>query len=228
MARRTYLQRHSGYSKELKRQIKNYNARITAYEKKHPEVGKLPRASYKQIESTVTRARQAESYIRKLQKTKPTQISSQVQKAKTSQDTQKEKRSKAIENILVDKEIGRFPSERDLIVKSIRLIEGDERNTEKLQNWLNTHRQQSIRWKENYLKSVIGSIEISIINKDAEGYEKLNELYNMILNMDVEDFLIGQLVRPEILAIRYLDSGQANAQVNEIERIINEWKDIIA
>lgn len=228
MARGTYLQRNRGYQEELKRAIKRYNARVSYHEKK---LGRelAPRLSYKDIQGGIKNKRQLQSTIKKIEKAGKKQITSSKIKLKAEPQISKkdQQRKRQIENILIDKEIGRFPSERDLIVSKIGLKEGDSTNLEKINNWLNQHRQQSINWKNNYLRGIQGVLEGAMMSGNDEAVEQLEELYNLIESADIEDFLIGQLIKPESLSMKYLYPTKGGDLESEINRTIYEWRTII-
>lgn len=228
MAGRTYLQRNRGYQEELKRAIKRYNARVSYHEKK---IGRYltPRLSYKELQGDIKNKRQLQATIKKIEKVTTKQIkeAKPVFKPKSQTDKRQEKRRAQIENILVDKEIGRFPSERDLIVSNIGLKEGDKANLERVNNWLSTHMQQSINWKNNYLKGIQGVLEGAMMGGNDEAVELLEELYNLIESTDIEDFLIGQLSKPETLSMKYLYPTKGGELEAEIDRVLAEWRMII-
>lgn len=122
---------------------------------------------------------------------------------------------------------GKFPTDRDFMIKQIGLNDlGD--NLNKLRDWISNNSSSSIRWKENYIKAIDNSMESALMFGDAEAYDSLQRLRDLITEMDMEDYLLGQLVKPEQLAIDYVYpvKGSTSPWAGRVDRIISEWENL--
>lgn len=249
MARSSGIQWTSNLQSQLRREVKNYNARVRAFAKKHPSFSVPPIVSYKESKRLITSKREYNKFIKDLQSAtsksltpaKKTGVSpyerrlrkrakSDVNRRVRLEEARQKKRLSVIQNILVDSSPGRFPTESRMLAMEIGLVEGDPENLEKLQRWLNENTAKSELWKQNYLKSIIKSMTDFSGGYTTDAIDALEKLYQKISTMDLEDFLIGQLVASEELALQYVYANKKVGGVDEyasrLERIISKWDEI--
>lgn len=249
MVRSSGIQWTSNLQSQLRREVKNYNARVRAFAKKHPTFNVPPIVSYKESKRLITSKREYNKFIKDLQSataksltpSKSTGVSpyerrlrkrakKDVTRRVRLEEARQNKRLSAIQNIQVDTAPGRFPTESRILSGEIGLIEGSPENLSKLEEWINNNRNKAELWKENYLKSIINSMGGLLDGFSDEAMELLEELYQKISTMDLEDFLIGQLVASEELAIQYVYSnpkvGGVDEYASRLERIISKWDEI--
>lgn len=223
--------------RELRREVKNYNARVRYSSAKYPDIKFPTTLKVSDLKRQIASKRDYNKIINKLSRaTSKTLIPGKTgltkyeeseikRELKIKKDNEKYRRNKEIASrIMIGDISGRFPDERSMIIKSIGLKENDQANYDKIRFWIDDHYQQSTRWKDNYLKAITNEIENSIILGDQEGLEPLSKLYDFVAKMDLESFLIGQLVYPERLSIKYIYRGIYGDFSDEIERILTYWE----
>lgn len=240
MARSSRIQWTSSLQSQLRREVKNYNARIRAFAKKHPTFNVPPIVSYKESKRLITSKREYNKFIKDLKSatsksltpSKSTGVSpyerrlrkrakQDVNKRVRLEEARQKKRLSAIQNIQVDTAPGRFPTERRLLAMEMGLIEGDPGNLEKLERWLNENRNKSEQWRQNYLKAIIKSMTDFSGGYTTDAIDALENLYQKVSTMDLEDFLIGQLVEGEALDIKYIYPNKATGRSDEYSEALN-------
>lgn len=255
MARKSRIFWTKNREQELKLEVTRYNDRLR-YALKHADEDLkaiLPeKASYrelrrnirslKQLNATMKRLRMARAKTLKPNKTgtntiygTKARLSSKKRKtAEIEVDKRKEALRDIAKEIDTSKKGGRLPTERDFIIKEIGISEGNEKNIDKIFDWLSdTSRTNRLEgWRNNYLDTIAANMEISLLNGDVETYEMLQELYKKISSLPIEQFALGQLSNPAELAIgQYISSpkgGRFDTIQNEerkgyIERLIEAW-----
>lgn len=250
MVRASGIQWTSNLQSQLRREVKNYNARVRAFAKKHPTFNVPPIVSYKEAKRLITSKREYNKFVKDLQSvtsksltpSKKTGVSPYERRLRNRakkdvtrrvrlEEAKQNRRLQAIQNITVDTSPGRFPTESRMLAREIGLIEGSPENLEKLQSWIEQNRAKSELWKDNYLKSIIKSLSDFSGWYSSDSIDALEKLYQKISTMDLEDFLIGQLVASEELALQYVYAnkklGGPNEYASRLERIISKWDEVV-
>lgn len=230
--------------KELSKEVRNYNKRISYARSKYPNITLSPKLRVKDIKQEITTRSQYRSVLSDLryaktpnlipQKSGKSKYEKRIQKREASRKKasiipdQQRKRQEALSKIRVEQNKGRFPTEQQMLIRQIGITEGDTENYRKFMEWVEN--ANSMQWKENYLKGVTNSMEIAMSTGDIEAYESLKNLYDLIVKMDLQDFIIGQLSKPEQIQQDYIYPSRSGDSewAARVERIIDEWSTLYA
>lgn len=242
MARASRIQWTKGYQKELARQVKNYNARIKYAQKKYPNLVLPPKLSVKEIKKTVKTRQEYRVLIRDIERAtsktlrpnksgisvyeERTQKLAKRRKTQSPVETSIRAKREALAKIRVDSAPGRFPTERNMILQHIGVKEGNEQNYDLIMNWMENNTTQSLQWKRNYLSAIEGVMEGLLSSGDVKGYEAYSRLRDMIERMDLEDFLMGQLLKSERVGISYVYVSKGDSIEDIANDLINQWSSI--
>lgn len=244
----------------LTREVENYNKRVSRAVKKATEAEKmlLPKSvGVKELRQIISNQKDFERVIKQLQyataktlkQTKgTTQYSKKLSRFKRDFVTEaaKAKPPKKIspkDNILaqkaksidVTKTMGRFPSNRDFLIKEIGLGAEDEDNYQKILDWVDNpaKRARTMQWKDNYLKTILENYEIAIASNDTKSIKMLKEIYDIVNGLSLAEFVISQLVDQATLAIGQLITSpdkrkgmpfEEERQRGQFERALEIWK----
>lgn len=239
-------------STELKREIKNYNARLRAAEKRGIPKELLPsRVTFRELSEEITNKRQYNSVIRTLRfaTAKNLQPTGRSGKSKFIRNEEKKARARKTEvralrfimpepkpelseeminelhNMRSKKSYEKFPTESEVIADRIGLnTEGDAIDT--VDSWIKNNIEESSRWKESYLSGIRHAIEIAMMRGDYDAIMLLSELEMRITKMDLRTFLLGQLIKPDKLEVRYIYNTSDGEWSSAIENIITQWQNI--
>lgn len=206
--------------------IKDLRAGITTKRQYNQAIKDLRSATAKSLAPTGKKGKGKSEYLKRMDKR------ARARKTKTvlTEAQQKQQlRQKALSDIRIDKKPGRFPTDRDFILKNMGLTEGGMENYERFKQWLNVSPSKSMQWRQNYLKALENVMDGAMASGNDEAVASLEELHKKISSMDIEDFLIGQLVNPAGVEISYIypHRGEGdNELANRINRIISDWDNI--
>lgn len=243
MARQRRIQWTTSMSKELGKEVKNYNARVRAFAKKYPKADFIPpTVTVKQLKTEIKTKRQYNTALNDLRFAKsktlkrPKRGKSEFEKRIAKRESNRKSKSKAklvdqkrkelAKQVNVEPVPGRFPSDREFVNKQIGLQPGDETNYDKINIWVDENPRRSQLWKDNYLKGIEKSMEIAITAGNQEALDKLIELENKIKQMNLFDFLLGQLLHGELVGIDYtypVRGELSNDYADRVQRIIDDW-----
>lgn len=248
MARKVGMQWDKGYGKELVREIKNYNARLRTARKKYPDV-KLPsplKAS--QERKKITTVKEYRAFVKDIKKataktlvptkqgiTKYEANKARLQARRYSKAPNAEGvKRELLEKLIVSKP-GKFPSELSMLMREMKLREGNKDNLLRAREWLANNQGRAENWRANYLKAILENMEMTLsVTADVNQVEKLVESYKKIYNrvavIDIEDFLIGQMTKPETLGITYIYPNSLDSYSSvkgNLERIYRDWTSIL-
>lgn len=251
MARASKIQWTKSYQKELARQVKNYNARLSRAKQKYPGYIQLPTLKVKDLKRDIKTKQQYNVLLRDIKRatskvlvpseTGRTVYEESLSRLAVRRKTQSpisesigqpkklveaEKKIDALSKLRVDKEPGRFPTERNMILRNIGVIEGGPENYDKIIAWIESNISSNIRWKENYIKAIDGVIEGLLISGDEEGIEAYEQLRELISGMDIEDFVIGQLIKSERVGISYVYTMKGESAEGIALDLLNQWSNI--
>lgn len=252
MARKIGLRWTGSLSNELKREIKNYNARLRAAEKRGIPKELLPsRVTFRELSEEITTKRQYNSVIKTLRfaTAKNLQPTGRSGKSKFIRNEEKKARARKTEvralrfimpepkpelseeminelhNMRSKKSYEKFPTESEVIADRIGLNkEGDAIDT--VDSWIKNNIEESSRWKESYLSGIRHAIEIAMMRGDYDAIMLLSELEMRITKMDLRTFLLGQLIKPDKLEVRYIYNTSDGEWSSVIENIITQWQNI--
>lgn len=244
MARKTGIQWTKTLSRELSRQVKNYNQRINyARDRGVPPEILPPKITVKEVKSKIKTKRQYRTFITDISKATYQNLV-QRPSGKSRYQEQLEKREKRRSEIsVVDLNIerrvkqlaniqssggGRFPRDVDMFMKELRFTDKPEENYSRLMEWIDSNPESSILWKNNYLKAIDNVMQGAIMAGNTSAVESLQKLYNKISQMDLADYLIGQLVNEANLAIDYVYPERGGDLTSRIDRITSEWSSLLA
>lgn len=227
--------------KELSRTIQAYNKRVKRAREKYGESYSLKPVSIKDVardfknvadyNRAIKRYEKARGDYIRLNKSGITKFEKYInrldqQRKKREQDKQKEKNNKEILKNIEVEQVGKFPTESEMIKKEIGFESMSENNIEKFNVWMNENYNKTVLWKNNYLKAIENSLEIAMDLGNIEAVESLEKLHELISRMNLDRFLIGQLTAPAEVAIDYVYMGRGGDWSERIDRIIRKWDDI--
>lgn len=251
MAGASRIQWTKSYQKELARQVKNYNSRVRYAKKKYPEYIHIPTLKVKDLKRDIKTKQQYnvllkdieratskvlvpskagrtvyEESLAKLAGRRKTQSPISESIVQPKKLVEAEKKVDALSKLRVDKEPGRFPTERNMILRNIGIIEGGPENYDKIISWIESNIGSNIRWKENYIKAIDGVIEGLLISGDEEGIEAYEQLRELITGMDIEDFVLGQLIKSERVGISYVYKRKGESAEDIALDLIDQWSNV--
>lgn len=249
MARKARLFWNRTRNQQLTRAVENYNKRLERARKNlSPSANLLlpERAYVKDLKQVIKNQKDFERAIKQLnyatakslrQKDGTTEYAKKISKfkhdfvkqsnaGKVRLQLDKGKLSELSKQIDVSPSMGRFPTQRDFLIKEIGLVSGSEENFDKLEQWIQNPSKFSrlVTWRENYLKTVNERLEIAIAVNDYESAKILSEIYNKVQSLDISEFALSQLLEEETLSIGQLFYLPKGVSVTAIyKRALDVW-----
>lgn len=203
--------------------IKDLRAGITTKRQYNQVIKDLRSATAKSLAPTGKKGKGKSEYLKRMDKRARAR---KTKKVLTEEQQKQQLRQKALTGMSVDKKTGRFPTDRDLLLRNMQFSDKDKANYDRLREWLDIFPSKVIQWKRNYLKAIENVMEGAIASGNDEAVLALEELHKKIATMDIEDFLIGQLLNPAGVEITYIypHRGEGeNELADRINRIISDW-----
>lgn len=235
---------------DLKKSVVNFNRRVKAAEARGIDKSILPKpVKVEDVKKTIKTAKELRQILNILKKATAETLVPDITGIKTKWEvkiaaTKRKsdvdlKREQIAGRISTERSLQRFPTERERLLRSIGIGEGDtgEERLGKIEEWLQgTNLTNSERWRQNYLKTIKMNSEIMRVNGVHSSAEQLDKLYEKIAQADLKDFLLGQLANPQQLAINTLLTSptgrgatlaQMEDQSNAFETLIQTWEDYL-
>lgn len=228
---------------ELKREIKNYNARLKRAEKRYGiDLSKLS-VSYKGLKGVIDSKREYNRTIKLLQSATYKTLTPKGRSEKTDFERKIERnrvrrveRRNKLTTIDLDKRraellstadfsrrLGRLYDGRDFVIMEINRSLGNS-DIERVENWLNNNRSRSENWRQNYLKSLVKSAQYAALQGDTARVDQLRDVYTFVESLDLIDFLIAQIVDGYILSIDMQYRDMTMMLGSEDNKLLDTWK----
>lgn len=243
MARRVEIRWTKAREQKLRKEILNFNRRVKRVQDKHPEmqlpVTLKPREviqnikTYQQYKNLLYDLAQGRADTFVSGKSGKTIYEEALEKRQNRRkqpgiNAEQQRRIEVLKRLNPERTIGRLPTERDFLLRSIGIGRDDTPSEilQKVERWLQGNNfNRSSQWRDNYLKTIEQHMEIASLADNNEALEDLEKLYKLISQMDLRDFLIGQLVNNAQLSIGQAFYGP-NADVG-YDSLIEAWREIL-
>lgn len=124
---------------------------------------------------------------------------------------------------------GRFPSDNDFFLRDLGLKTGDTVKYDELLKKIEDgyYMEKAKLWRTNYINALVNEmLGPATFAGDVASIELANQIYDLVTDMDLSTFLLGQLSSySDILQINFLyDQKEREAA---LERILDVWDELI-
>lgn len=255
MAKSTKIRWTKARKNELKKELLNFNRRIRSAESRLGDISYIlpPKQTVAEVMESIETLQQYKNYLAAIKRaTAKTLVPEQYGNDLTTawrkneikarerrinqQNKQRQQKvdelrpgTRTQEQVGRITPLGRFPSDNDFFLRELGLRTGDTVKYEELLKKLEEgyYRERAELWRTNYTNALLNEmLGPATFVGDVASIELANQIYDLVMGMDIGTFLLGQLSSySDVLQISFLyDQKEREAA---LERILGTWNELI-